>query len=95
MMRDMSSFGDEFLRRVGTEGEKEGEDRNGRRVGCVAGEVAATGVAATFGVDGGRAGHAFGETPRPRYILRSIASPQQCVPNPRYNLRSTSAPGDG
>jgi hypothetical protein len=36
-----------------------------------------------------------GENPRPRYNLRSTASPLQCVPNPRYNLRSTSAPGDG
>jgi hypothetical protein len=36
-----------------------------------------------------------GETPRPRYNIRSTASPQQCVPNPRYNIRSTSASGDG
>jgi hypothetical protein len=35
-----------------------------------------------------------GETPRPRYSLRSTASPQQCVPSPRYNFRSTKAPGD-
>jgi hypothetical protein len=36
-----------------------------------------------------------GETPRPKYNLRSTASPQQYVPSPRYNLRSTRAPGDG
>jgi hypothetical protein len=36
-----------------------------------------------------------GETPRPRYNLRSTAAPQQCVPSPRYNLRSTGASGDG
>jgi hypothetical protein len=36
-----------------------------------------------------------GETPRPRNSLRSIVSPQQCVPSPRYNIRSTSASGDG
>jgi hypothetical protein len=36
-----------------------------------------------------------GETPRPRYDLRSTASPKQCVPSPRYNLRSTRALGDG
>jgi hypothetical protein len=35
------------------------------------------------------------ETPRPRYNLRSTASPQQCVPSQRYNLRSTGASGDG
>ena len=36
-----------------------------------------------------------GETPRPRYNLRSTAAPQQCVPSPRYNLRSAGASGDG
>jgi hypothetical protein len=36
-----------------------------------------------------------GETPRPRYNLRSTAAPQQCVPSPRCNLRSTGASGDG
>jgi hypothetical protein len=38
----------------------------------------------------------LGETPRPRYNLRSTTtSPQQCVLSPKYNLRSTRAPGDG
>jgi hypothetical protein len=36
-----------------------------------------------------------GETPRPRYNLRSTAAPQQCVPSPRYNILSTGASGDG
>jgi hypothetical protein len=36
-----------------------------------------------------------GETLRPRYNIRSTASPKQCVPNTRYNLRSTRAPRDG
>jgi hypothetical protein len=36
-----------------------------------------------------------GETPRPRYNLRSTAAPQQCVPNARHNLRSAGASGDG
>jgi hypothetical protein len=39
--------------------------------------------------------HSGRENPRPRYNIRSTASPQQCVPSPRYNLRSMRAPGDG